>query len=64
VGVLLKLLPVFSLLALLTGVIAWRTYREARRNAENTPALIPSMGMNVIINIVTPVLLAVGLLIS
>jgi 1,4-dihydroxy-2-naphthoate octaprenyltransferase len=64
VGVILKLLPVFSLLALLTGVIAWRTYREARKNAENIPALIPSMGMNVIINLATPVLLAVGLLVS
>jgi 1,4-dihydroxy-2-naphthoate octaprenyltransferase len=64
VGVILKLLPVFSLVALLTGVIAWRTFRGAQQNAENIPALIPSMGMNVIINLATPVLLAVGLLVS
>jgi 1,4-dihydroxy-2-naphthoate octaprenyltransferase len=64
VGVLLKLLPVFSLVALLTGVIAWRAYREARQNAENIPTLIPSMGMNVIVNLATPALLAAGLLVS
>jgi 1,4-dihydroxy-2-naphthoate octaprenyltransferase len=64
VGVLLKLLPVFSLVALLTSVIAWRTYREARQNAENIPALIPSMGMNVMIILATPILLALGLLVS
>ena len=64
VGVLLKLLPVFSLVALLTGVIAWRAYREVRQNAENIPTLIPSMGMNVIVNLATPALLAAGLLVS
>ncbi len=64
VGVILGLLPVFSLAALLTVFLAWRVYQGAKQNAENIPALIPSMGMNVIINLSTPVLLAIGLFIG
>ena len=64
VGVVFGLLPVFSLIALLTALLAWRAYKGAAQNAENVPALIPSMGMNVIINISTPVLLAIGLFIG
>jgi 1,4-dihydroxy-2-naphthoate octaprenyltransferase len=58
------LLPVFSLLALLTAILAWRVYNGVRQNAENIPGLIPFMGQNVIITISTPVLLAVGLFIG
>lgn len=64
VGVILKLLPVFCLLALLTGFIAWKAFRGAISNAENIPALVPSMGLNVIVNLATPILLAVGLFIG
>jgi len=60
-GILLRLLPLFSALALLTSFLAWRAYQGSRQNSENIPALIPSMGMNVIINLLTPVLLAIGL---
>ena len=60
-GILLRLLPVFSGLALLTIFLAWRAYQGSRQHAENIPALIPSLGMNVIINLATPVLLAIGL---
>ncbi len=63
-GVLLNLLPALSLIALLTAIIAWRAYQGARKNAENIPALIPSMGMNVVLNLSTPALLALALLIS
>jgi 1,4-dihydroxy-2-naphthoate octaprenyltransferase len=63
-GVVVSLLPVPSLIALLSAVLAWRAYRGARQNAENVPALIPSMGMNVIVNISTPVLLAIGLFVG
>lgn len=63
-GVILKLLPIYSLIAILTAVLAWRAYQNASQNAENIPALMPAMGMNVIINISTPVLLAVGLFIG
>lgn len=64
VGVFLKLLPALSLIALLTIIFAWRAYQGTSRNAENVPALIPSMGMNVIINLTTPALLALALFIS
>jgi len=63
-GVLLSLLPVFSVIALLTAILAWKAYQGAKQNAENIPALIPSMGMNVIINLSTPALLAIGLFIG
>ena len=63
-GVILGLLPVFSLLALLTAILAWRVYKGVQQNAENIPGLVPFMGQNVIITISTPVLLAVGLFIG
>jgi 1,4-dihydroxy-2-naphthoate polyprenyltransferase len=64
VGVIFILLPRYSLLALLTVIPAWKAYRGAYQNAENIPALIPSMGLNVVINLTTPILLAVGLFIG
>lgn len=64
IGVIFKLLPRYSLLALLTVIPAWKAYRGAYQNAENIPSLIPSMGLNVIINLTTPILLAVGLFIG
>jgi 1,4-dihydroxy-2-naphthoate octaprenyltransferase len=63
-GVALGLLPVSSLIAMLTAPLAWRTYRGVRQNAEDMPGLVPSMGMNVIINLATPFLLAIGLFIG
>jgi 1,4-dihydroxy-2-naphthoate octaprenyltransferase len=63
-GVILGLLPLWSLLALLTTPLAWRAWQGARKEAENIPALVPSMGMNVLLNIVTPLLLAIGLFIG
>lgn len=63
-GVILGLLPRFSLLALLTSILAWKAYRGACQNAENIPALIPSMGINVVINLATPIMLAIGLFIG
>jgi 1,4-dihydroxy-2-naphthoate octaprenyltransferase len=61
VGILLGLLPIFSSLALLTIFLARHAYQSVRQHAEDIPALIPSLGMNVIIILVTPVLLAIGL---
>lgn len=63
-GVLLNLLPLFSLITLLTAILAWQAYKGARQHADNIPALIPSMGMNVVVNLSAPVLLAVGLFIG
>jgi 1,4-dihydroxy-2-naphthoate octaprenyltransferase len=64
VGVIIDLLPAFALLALLTIILAWRAFRGAYQNAENIPALVPSMGINVIINLATPILLAIGLFVG
>jgi 1,4-dihydroxy-2-naphthoate polyprenyltransferase len=60
-GVLFHWLPGPTLLALLTAILAWKAYKGAQENAENIPALVPSMGLNVIIVLVTPILLALGL---
>ena len=64
IGVLLKLLPMWTLISLFTAIIALRAYQGASRNADAVPALIPSMGMNVIINLTMPLLVAVGLFIG
>ncbi len=61
VGVLLGLLPVFYFIAFLTIILAWRAFQGVIKEPEDMPALIPSMGMNIIINLSTPVLLAIGL---
>ncbi len=63
VGVFFRLLPPFSLLALLTIIFAIQIVRNLLANSENVPALIPAMGQNVIINLLTPVLLAIGMFI-
>lgn len=64
VGVILHYLPRFSLISLFTLVIAVPAFIGALRYAENASKLIPYMGLNVVINIATPVLVAVGLLIG
>jgi len=63
-GVAFGLLPRFSLLALLTLVFAIQIIQNVLKNSENVPALLPAMGQNVIVNLLTPVLLAIGLFIG
>lgn len=63
-GVIFGFLPRFSLLALLTLVLAIQIIRNVLTNSENVPALIPALGQNVIVNLLTPVLLAIGLFIG
>lgn len=63
-GVILGLLPAASLLALLTAAPAWRAFRGASAHADDIPALAPFMGLNVIVCLATPVLLALGLLLA
>jgi 1,4-dihydroxy-2-naphthoate octaprenyltransferase len=63
-GVWLGHLPAASLLGLLTVPIALRVGRGAYRHADEPAELIPYQGMNVILNIVTPVLVAVGLFVG
>jgi 1,4-dihydroxy-2-naphthoate octaprenyltransferase len=60
-GVLLNLLPNLTLLGLMTLALALPAALGAYRHSDNIPRLIPIMVLNVIINIVTPVLMAIGL---
>jgi len=61
-GVLLGHLPGASLLGLLTLPLAVPTAVGGYRYAENVPRLLPFLGLNVLINVATPALVAVGLL--
>lgn len=63
VGVYLGYLPFASLLGLGTIVIAIPVSIGAFKYAEDIKRLIPYMGLNVIVNIATPVLVAIGLLV-
>ena len=61
VGVALGFLPAWSLLGLLTLVLAVPTAQKALRHADDLPNLMPALGNNVLINLLTPVLMAIGL---
>jgi 1,4-dihydroxy-2-naphthoate octaprenyltransferase len=63
-GVLMGLMPPTTLLGLLTLFLAVPTGLNVLRNADDIQALMPSLGMNVIINILTPVLVGVGFLLG
>lgn len=63
-GIYFECLPKDSLIGLVTIVIALPAFIGTFRYAENTKKLIPYMGLNVIINIVTPVLVAIGLFVA
>jgi len=63
-GVYFRYLPAASLLGLATLVLAVPSLVGVIRYAEDTKKLIPSMGMNVAVNIVTPALVAIGLFIG
>ncbi|HEX2950265.1 MAG TPA: prenyltransferase, partial [Armatimonadota bacterium] len=58
VGVVLKYLPPFALLGLATILIAIPTMRGVMRYKADSPRLVPSLIMNVVINLATPVLLS------
>ncbi len=61
VAVALGYLPAWSLLGLLTLVLAAPTAQKALRHADDLPNLMPALGNNVLINLLTPVLMAIGL---
>ena len=63
-GVILGYLPWLALLGLLTMPLAISTYRGVRAHADDMEQLIPFMGKNVIINLATPLLMAIGLIIA
>jgi len=59
-GVIAGFLPYFCLFAMLSAPNAWKTYRGVSRYTGEIPALIPYMRSNVAINLITPILLAIG----
>jgi 1,4-dihydroxy-2-naphthoate octaprenyltransferase len=63
-GVVLGTLPVASLLGLLTLPLAVPTALNAYRHAEDLEKLMPYLGYNVLLTVVTPVLTGVGLLLA
>ncbi len=62
-GVLPGTLPPLSLLGLATLPAGVLSFAGAARHAEDAKRLLPAMGLNVVTNVVTPVLVAIGLLI-
>ncbi len=63
-GIVLRLFPVTALLGLLTLPMVIDAARASVRDADNIPALIPTLGLNVQITLLTPLLFAVGLLVG
>ena len=62
-GVYVGFLPAASLLGLLTLVIAIPVSYGVLKYANNTKRLAPFLGLNVAINVLTPVLMAIGMFI-
>ncbi len=60
-GVYWGYLPKYSLIGLATLGFALPAFIGAVRHAEDIQGLIPSMGLNVLVNLLTPTLVAVGL---
>jgi 1,4-dihydroxy-2-naphthoate octaprenyltransferase len=63
-GVVFDLLPLTAFLGLLPLVIAVPTAIGAYRYADNMERLAPYLGLNVLLNILTPLLVAIGLFIG
>lgn len=63
-GVFSQNLPAYCLMGIATIVIAIPAFAGAYRHGRNIQRLMPYMGLNVIIIILTPVLVAVGLLVG
>jgi len=63
-GYFLELFPLEALLGLVTIILAVPTARGVLRHAESVPELLPYMGRNVLIVVLTPVLLAIGLFVG
>jgi 1,4-dihydroxy-2-naphthoate octaprenyltransferase len=56
--------PLGALIGLVTLILAVPVMRGVIRHADDIPGLIPFMVKNVILNISTPVLVALGLFLS
>lgn len=63
-AVVLGFAPLWTLLGLVTIVIAIPTVKGALKNADDLPKLLPSLGQNVMLNLITPLLMGIGFLIG
>jgi 1,4-dihydroxy-2-naphthoate octaprenyltransferase len=63
IGVILSILPIGSLLGLATLILAIPLLKNSIKYADDIHNLIPFMGNNVLVNLLTPVLVAVGIFI-
>jgi 1,4-dihydroxy-2-naphthoate octaprenyltransferase len=63
-GVIFGLLPSISLIGLLSVLIAIPAGIKAFRHADDLPGLAPALGLNVLVNLLTPTLVGIGLLIK
>lgn len=61
IPVAMRILPVWSLMGLLTIPVAIKAAAGAVKNHDNIEGIIPALGQNVITVLVTPVLMAVGI---
>lgn len=64
VSVALGYLPPWSLLGLLTLIFALPAGKGARQHADDIGKLLPHLGQNVLLNLLTPLLSAVGLVLA
>jgi 1,4-dihydroxy-2-naphthoate octaprenyltransferase len=64
IGIASSLLPMATGAGLLTISLAIPAFWGAYRHGDNVKELIPFLGLNVLINIITPALMTVGLLMS
>ena len=62
IAVVLKLLPVTALAGLLTALVAVKAIQIIQHHFDNVEKILPAMGMNVMVNIFTPVLISVGVI--
>ncbi len=60
-GVAVKLTPLWTLAGLASVVFALPAVKGALEHPDDLPKLGPSMGQNVLLNLITPVLLGIGL---
>lgn len=63
-GILLKILPLLSLITLILAPANFMIWHKMRQYKANIPALMPAMGMNVMVTVLTPLVLALTLFLA
>lgn len=64
IPVAMGILPALALLGLLTIPVAIKASQGALKNYDDTEKLIPALGQNVLVVLVTPVLMTIGLMLA